>query len=152
MMSYTPILLLLVLVTSRYLILFKQLTLVIFQESKKKKKLTYCCLKDDFFTSVNQRMTSFWLILFIQLSRDVLHIFFCCTATKSHVCTRHNDELLRGHAHIVTSAFSYFTLLNITQTINTCRKINADELLNACNDIGLAVNIGKTKYMEIGHY
>ena len=23
-------------------------------------------------------------------------------------------------------------------------------LLNACNDIGLAVNTGKTKYMEIG--
>ena len=25
-------------------------------------------------------------------------------------------------------------------------------LLNACKDIGLAVNIGKTKYMEIGHH
>ena len=25
-----------------------------------------------------------------------------------------------------------------------------DVLLNACKDIGLAVNIGKTKYMEIG--
>ena len=29
---------------------------------------------------------------------------------------------------------------------------NADVLLNACEDIGLAVNIGKTKYMEIGHH
>jgi hypothetical protein len=29
---------------------------------------------------------------------------------------------------------------------------NADVLLNACKDIGLAVNIGKTKYMEIGRY
>ena len=27
---------------------------------------------------------------------------------------------------------------------------NADVLLNACKDVGLAVNIGKTKYMEIG--
>ena len=27
---------------------------------------------------------------------------------------------------------------------------NADVLLNACKDIGLAVNTGKTKYMEIG--
>ena len=27
---------------------------------------------------------------------------------------------------------------------------NADVLLNACKDIGLAVNKGKTKYMEIG--
>ena len=27
---------------------------------------------------------------------------------------------------------------------------NADVLLNVCKDIGLAVNIGKTKYMEIG--
>ena len=26
---------------------------------------------------------------------------------------------------------------------------NADVLLNACNDIGLAVNTGKTKYMEM---
>ena len=25
-------------------------------------------------------------------------------------------------------------------------------LLNACKDIGLTVNIGKTKYMEIGHH
>ena len=29
---------------------------------------------------------------------------------------------------------------------------NADVLLNACKDIGLAVNIGKTKYMEIGRH
>ena len=27
---------------------------------------------------------------------------------------------------------------------------NTDVLLNACKDIGLAVNTGKTKYMEIG--
>ena len=27
-----------------------------------------------------------------------------------------------------------------------------DVLLNACKDISLAVNIGKTKYMEIGRY
>ena len=29
---------------------------------------------------------------------------------------------------------------------------NADELLNTCKDFGLAVNIGKTKYMEIGRH
>ena len=29
---------------------------------------------------------------------------------------------------------------------------NADVLLNACKDIGLAVNIGKTNYMEIGRH
>ena len=29
---------------------------------------------------------------------------------------------------------------------------NADVLLNACKDIGFAVNIGKTKYMEIGRH
>ena len=29
---------------------------------------------------------------------------------------------------------------------------NADVELNACKDIGLAVNTGKTKYMEIGHH
>ena len=29
---------------------------------------------------------------------------------------------------------------------------NVDVLLNASKDIGLAVNTGKTKYMEIGRY
>ena len=29
---------------------------------------------------------------------------------------------------------------------------NADVLLSACKDIGLAVNIGKHKYMEIGRH
>ena len=33
-----------------------------------------------------------------------------------------------------------------------CTDSNADVLLNACKDIGLAVNIGKTKYMEIGRH
>ena len=28
----------------------------------------------------------------------------------------------------------------------------ADSLINACKDIGLAVNTGKTKYMEIGRH
>ena len=29
---------------------------------------------------------------------------------------------------------------------------NADVLLNACKDIGLTVNTGKTKYMELGRH
>ena len=29
---------------------------------------------------------------------------------------------------------------------------NADVLLNACKDIGVALNTGKTKYMEIGRH
>ena len=29
---------------------------------------------------------------------------------------------------------------------------NGDVLLNTCKDIGLAVNIGKTKHMEIGRH
>jgi len=31
-------------------------------------------------------------------------------------------------------------------------EINADVLLNACKDIDLAVNTGKSKYMEIGRH
>ena len=31
-------------------------------------------------------------------------------------------------------------------------KVNADVLLNASKDIGLAVNTGKTKYLEIGRH
>ena len=39
----------------------------------------------------------------------------------------------------------------IDEDIRTIER-NADVLLNACKDIGLAVNIGKTKYMEIGRH
>ena len=31
-------------------------------------------------------------------------------------------------------------------------KRHADVLLNACKDIGLGVNTGKTKYLEIGRH
>ena len=31
-------------------------------------------------------------------------------------------------------------------------EINADVLLNACKDIDLAVNVRKTKYMEVGRH
>ena len=39
----------------------------------------------------------------------------------------------------------------IVDDIRTIER-NADVLLNACKDISLAVNTGKTKYMEIGHH
>ena len=38
----------------------------------------------------------------------------------------------------------------IVDDIRTIER-NSDVLLNACKDIGLAVNTRKTKYMEIGH-
>ena len=46
-------------------------------------------------------------------------------------------------------------LLSFRVFICTCHseiERNADVLLNACKNIGLAVNIGKTKYMEIGRH
>ena len=39
----------------------------------------------------------------------------------------------------------------IVDNIRTIER-NADVLFNACKDIGLAVNTGKTKYMEIGRH
>ena len=50
-----------------------------------------------------------------------------------------------------------FTLTDVTwisdsnNYIRTAER-NADVLLNACKDIGLAVNTGKTKYREIGRH
>ena len=38
-----------------------------------------------------------------------------------------------------------------TDDIRTIER-NADVLLNACKDIGVAVNTGKTEYMEIGRH
>ena len=46
---------------------------------------------------------------------------------------------------------AYADDVNLIYDIRTI-EINSDVLLNACKDIGLAVNIGKTKYMEIGHH
>ena len=40
--------------------------------------------------------------------------------------------------------------INVIGDDNGTIEINADVLLNACKDICLAVNTGKTKYMEIG--
>ena len=46
-------------------------------------------------------------------------------------------------------ALAYADYVNlIGDDIRTIER-SADVLLNACKDIGLAVNIGKTKYMEI---
>ena len=48
--------------------------------------------------------------------------------------------------------FSYTDNVNlIGDDIRTVER-NADELLNACKGIGLAVNSEKTKYMERGHH
>ena len=46
---------------------------------------------------------------------------------------------------------AYADDVNLIDDIRTIER-NADVLLNACKDIGLAVNIGKTKYMETGHH
>ena len=49
-------------------------------------------------------------------------------------------------------AFAYVDDVNlIGDDIRTIER-NADVLLNACKNIGLAVNTWKTKYMEIGRY
>ena len=37
----------------------------------------------------------------------------------------------------------------LSDDIRTVKRIS-EVLLNACKDVGLAVNMGKTKYMEIG--
>ena len=50
-----------------------------------------------------------------------------------------------GANHVLTNADKKHLIGDI-RTI----KINAGMLLNTSKDIGLAVNIGKTKYMEVG--
>ena len=45
---------------------------------------------------------------------------------------------------------AYADYVNLIGDDITTIEINADLLLNVCKDIGLAVNTGKTKYMEIG--
>ena len=58
---------------------------------------------------------------------------------------------------ILIVSFNYSLSLSVlfyADDVNLIRTIerNADVLLNACKDFGLAVNIGKTKYMEIGRH
>ena len=47
--------------------------------------------------------------------------------------------------------YHYGDDVNLIGEIRTTER-RADVLLNVCKDIGLAVNIGKTKYMEIGRH
>ena len=46
---------------------------------------------------------------------------------------------------------AYADFVNLISNIRTI-EINETVLLNARKDIGLAVNTGKTKYMEIGRH
>ena len=54
---------------------------------------------------------------------------------------------------IVSNGGLIYTADDVNLIDNGIRTIkrNADVLLNACKDIGLAVNTEKTKYMEIGY-
>ena len=62
--------------------------------------------------------------------------------THSYIIANLGIMLLPGNP---IKCYSNFTGCQSSLTIER----NADMLLNACKDIGLAVNTGKTKYMEI---
>ena len=50
----------------------------------------------------------------------------------------------------IHQVLAYADDVNLIGDDNRTIEGNADVSLNACNDIGLAVNTGKAKYMEIG--
>ena len=54
-------------------------------------------------------------------------------------------------ALVLHQVLAYADDVNLMVDFRTIER-NEDLLLNACKDIGLAVNIGKTKYMEIGRH
>ena len=49
-------------------------------------------------------------------------------------------------------AFAYAEDVNLIDNDIRIIESNAGVLLNDCKDIGLAVNIGETKCMEVGHH
>ena len=53
----------------------------------------------------------------------------------------------RLNMNVIHQEFTYADDLNLIDDVRIIDR-NADMLLNACKDIGLAINIGKTKYME----
>ena len=53
---------------------------------------------------------------------------------------------------IIVQILVYADVVNLIGDDTITIERNADVLLNACKDIGLAVNTGKTKYMEIGRH
>ena len=55
---------------------------------------------------------------------------------------------MNGTHQILTYVDDVNVIGDDIKTIET----NADVLINACQDIGLAVNTGKTKYMEMGRH
>ena len=54
--------------------------------------------------------------------------------------------------HWSGSLLAYVDNVNVISDNIRTIEINADLLVNACKDIGLAVNTGKTKYLEIGRH
>ena len=52
---------------------------------------------------------------------------------------------------ILTAIVVYYLMVLASDDIRTIER-NTSVLLNACNDIDLAVNTAKTKYMEIGRH
>ena len=53
---------------------------------------------------------------------------------------------MNGTHQVLAYADDVNLICNVIRTIER----NADVLLNTCKDVGLAVNKGKSKYMEIG--
>ena len=54
---------------------------------------------------------------------------------------------MNGTHHVLASADDVNLIGDDIRT-----KTNTDVLINVCKDINLAVNTGKTKYMEIGRH
>ena len=67
---------------------------------------------------------------------------------KHNVITPSCCHLLINWGLLLTAADD----VNLTSDDIRTIERNADVLLNVCEDTGLAVNTGKTKYMEIGRH
>jgi hypothetical protein len=53
---------------------------------------------------------------------------------------------------VTHKGLAYTDAVNLIDDHIRTIETNADVLLNACKDIGLAVNRGKTKYMKVGRH
>ena len=58
-------------------------------------------------------------------------------------------KVLENNLETSLSGLIYANEVKLIDAIRTIER-NADVLLNACKDIGLAVNIGNAKFMDLG--
>ena len=95
----------------------------------------------------------------VHLGRGITTHFVNCVIFyrrhTSHDMFSRGTRIIKNVSDVTTIERNADVLLNLCKDIVTLRKLSTlkcTPFTNVCKDIGIAVNTGKTKYMEIGRH